>query len=290
MADSIHIIYFSGTGGTAFAAKTLAAEITGAKVRVSEIFRDNNPEIGQGEMPVLMYPVYAADAPVPVLRWIDSLEKHEGSKAVVISVSGGGEVSPNTACRVKTIRRLEKKGFIVTGEYMLCMPSNFIAPTDDDLAASLINILPQKCKKIAEEMVMEKTNRKKPLLIDRIMLVFFSLEKLGAKFFGRLLKADEKCNGCGLCAAKCPRANIKMDNGRPKFGWKCAICMRCIYSCPKNSIHARFPILKKAVFTQGFDLDTIIKEAQKATQEQDATEDKGYLFKGAAEYLQQDSV
>ena len=290
MADSIHIIYFSGTGGTAFAAKSLAASITGVKVRISEIFRDNNPKIGQGEMLVLMYPVYAADAPTPVFKWIDTIGKQVGSKAVVISVSGGGEVSPNTACRTKAIRRLEKKGFIVTGEYMLCMPSNFIAPTDDDLAASLINILPQKCKKIAEEMVMEKTNRKKPLLIDRIMLVFFSLEKFGAKFFGRLLKADDSCNGCGLCAAKCPRANIKMDNGRPKFGWKCAICMRCIYSCPKNSIHARFPILKKAVFAQGFDLDSIIKEAQKAPQEQDAIEDKGYLFKGVVEYVKQDSV
>jgi flavodoxin/ferredoxin len=290
MADSIHIVYFSGTGGTAFAAKSLAASITGAKVRASEIFRDKNPKVEQGEMLVLMYPVYAADAPAPVLRWIDSIKKQEGLKAVVISVSGGGEISPNTACRVKSIRRLEKKGFIVMGEYMLCMPSNFIAPTDYDLAASLINILPQKCKKIADEIAVEKTNRKKPLIIDRIMLIFFALEKFGAKFFGRLLKADESCNGCGLCAAKCTRANIKMDKGRPKFGWKCVICMRCLYSCPKDSIYARFPILKKAVLEKGFDLDSIVKEAKKASQENGAIEDKGYLFKGAVEYIRQDSV
>ena len=290
MTDSIHIIYFSGTGGTALAAKTLAASIAGAKAGVSEIFRDDNPKIEQGEMLVLMYPVYAADAPVPVFKWIDSLEKREGSKAAVISVSGGGEISPNTACRVKAIRRLERKGFIVTGEYMLCMPSNFIAPTDDDLAASLINILPKKCKAIADEIAVEKTNRKKPLLIDRIMLIFFALEKFGAKFFEKLLKADGSCNGCGLCAAKCPRANIKMDKGRPKFGWKCAICMRCIYSCPQKSIYARLPILKKAVFAQGFDLDSIIKRAQKAPQGQSITKDQGYLFKGVEEYIIQDSV
>ena len=230
---------------------------------MSEIFRDNNPESERDEVLVLMYPVYAADAPTPVFKWIDSLEKREGSKAAVISVSGGGEISPNTACRVKTIRRLERKGFIVTGEYMLCMPSNFMVPTDDDLAARLINILPQKCKIIADEIVIEKRNRKKPLIMDQIMLFFFAMEKFGAKIFGKLLKAEESCNGCGLCAAKCPRANIKMHKGKPKFGWKCVICMKCIYSCPKNSIYARLPILEKAVLTEGFDLDTIIRQAQK---------------------------
>jgi coenzyme F420-reducing hydrogenase gamma subunit len=143
---------------------------------------------------------------------------------------------------------------------------------------------------IAAEIVEEAQNRKKPLFIDRVMLVFFAMEKFGSKFFGKLLKADDNCNGCGLCAAKCPRANIAMDNGRPKFGWKCVICMKCLYSCPQNSIHARLPVLKKAVLHQGFDLRAIVKKAQKAHREDIAIEDKSYLFKGAVEYLKQDGV
>ncbi|HOB71532.1 MAG TPA: hypothetical protein PKM18_07090, partial [bacterium] len=27
--------------------------------------------------------------------------------------------------------------------------------------------------------------------------------------------------------------------GRPRFGWKCMICMRCIYKCPNNAISPR---------------------------------------------------
>ena len=287
MIKKAHIVYFSGTGGTALAAQTLSDSLMekGVEIRLSEIFREDMPEIKPDESLILMYPVYAADAPGPVYKWIDSTEKTQNRKATVISVSGGGEVSPNTACRVKAVKRLGRKGFKVINEYMLCMPSNFIMPTPIDLAVKLIRVLPEKCGKIAEEIVSETPGRKKPLFLDRITIIFFSMEKLGSKVFGKTLKAFDECNGCGLCAKTCPRGNIMMDGGRPKYGWKCVICMRCVYACPKHAIRVRLPLLKNAVLKDGFDLRGIQMSAEAADDKADEISDTGLLWEAVVRYI-----
>ena len=108
--DKVHIIYFSGTGGTAFAAETLLDEFIdiGIAAKKTEIFQNDMPMLRADETLVLMYPVHAGDAPTPIFKWISSLEESHGFSSV-IAVSGGGEISPNTACRVKPIKRLKEK-------------------------------------------------------------------------------------------------------------------------------------------------------------------------------------
>jgi NAD-dependent dihydropyrimidine dehydrogenase PreA subunit len=55
---------------------------------------------------------------------------------------------------------------------------------------------------------------------------------------GRFITAvnPDKCISCGQYVKLCPRQNIRMDNGRPKFGTNCAQCLGCLQYCPKNAI------------------------------------------------------
>lgn len=292
--DKAHIVYFSGTGGTALAAETLSASLrgNGAQTRVSEIFHDRLPEIRPDEYLILLFPVYAGDAPSPVAEWVASLGQTQQGKAAVIAVSGGGEVSPNTACRVKTIRQLEKRGYRVAGEYMLCMPSNLIVPTPEATAVRLIRALPDVCGRIADEILVETPNRKQPLRKDRVILPFLAAEKAGSKLFGKTLKANSSCIHCGLCAKNCPRGNIHMRDGKPAFGWRCALCLRCLYACPQHAIQTPMPLLKRAVFKDGFDLQAIRrKAAAQADASQEAQDAKtGGVWEGVAAYLEQKSV
>ena len=288
-----HIVYFSGTGSTALSAQALAAalEKLGIQVKDEELFRDSTPVIENDEILILMFPVYAADAPAPIKKWIKQLSKAKDAKACVISVSGGGEISPNTACRKRTIRQLKNKGYEVSGEYMLCMPSNFIEPTDEEAALKLINILPHKCNVIAQKIAGGLTVRKRVKPIDHVLLPLFSMEKLGSKIFGRKLSADDSCNACGLCAKKCPRGNIKMHEGKPKFGWECVICMRCVYLCPQRSIKSGMPILKKMVLDDGYSIKEMQNRAGDVPYSVDEGEPEGYLWQGVKEYLENtDSV
>ncbi len=281
----INIVYFSGTGGTALSAKHVSDALKNKDINadISELFQHNNPSIEPYDMLILMFPVYAADAPYPIYKWISSLPIVQNKKAVIISVSGGGEVSPNTDCRIKSLRLLEKKGFQVTNEYMLCMPANFITATVDNLAVKLIQILPRKCDIIANEIVNGIPRRKKAILKDRLIRFLCKPEKIGSKFFGRTIKVNTNCNSCELCLKKCPTSNIKMVNGKPEFQWKCCLCMRCVYSCPSKALKPRF--MSFCVLKDGFDLGRIQK---KVNQEEIPNADNfsnSLIWNGVTKYI-----
>jgi ferredoxin len=48
--------------------------------------------------------------------------------------------------------------------------------------------------------------------------------------------------------------------GKPGFGWNCALCMRCIYTCPEHAIEPR--ILKVFVIKEGFSLSQLQKKLE----------------------------
>ncbi|MFB0920738.1 MAG: hypothetical protein QMB62_07635, partial [Oscillospiraceae bacterium] len=77
MEEKINIVYFSGTGGTERAAKCFEAAFTKAGVSVS-LFRlkdvSENYDFGKASF-LLLYPVYALNAPKKVHEWIKSLDR-----------------------------------------------------------------------------------------------------------------------------------------------------------------------------------------------------------------------
>ena len=108
---SANLIYFTGTGGTARVADAFERSFNKRSVAVqkTELKGEADPAVF-GDILVLLFPVYAFNAPKPIAEWLKKIEPVEGRLAVVVSVSGGGEISPNTACRAAILRQLEKKG------------------------------------------------------------------------------------------------------------------------------------------------------------------------------------
>jgi ferredoxin/flavodoxin len=283
--QTAHIVFFSGTGGTArFAAHlrdALAARGTG--VTVTELGPTPAPPVA-ADMLVLLYPVYAANAPQPIGEWIAAAPEGCGTRTAVVSVSGGGEMSPNTACRARTIRQLTRRGYAVRYERMAVMPANFITPYGDALAARLLRAAPVLAARIAEDLQAGVTRRTRPTVWDRLLSGLFLLEHAGSGIFGRGLHAGDACNGCGLCARRCPRGNIAMRNGKPVFGKKCVICLRCVYACPQKAIKAKYG--QFAVLKDGFDLDAV--EARMAGVDMLPPVEgltKGWALSGVRKYL-----
>lgn len=288
--NKVKIAYFSGTGSTARVANALEKELIGRGISVikSEIRAGNPHSDDKEDILILLFAVHAFNAPGVVYKWIDSLPNNNSrpASAAVISVSGGGEITPNTACRVSSIRKLEKKSYRVIYEKMVVMPSNWVAKTDDGLAIRLLEVLPSKVERIADDLLAGTVCRTRPKLVDRIFSRAGEMEKKGARFFGQNIRVSNDCNGCGWCAKKCPANNISMSNDRPIFAKECFLCLRCIYGCPNNALTAgtfKFIILK-----DGYDLKDIEKGMKdvKLARIKDLT--KGYLWKGVRKYLLED--
>ena len=166
---------------------------------------------------------------------------------------------------------------------MLIMPCNVFVSTPDGLAIRLLNILPLKVERIVGDFLSGTRRRTKPLLFDRALSVFGEMEKLGAHFFGRMIRASEACNGCGWCARNCPHSNISLEHNRPRFGMRCVFCLKCIYGCPNHALKPG--IMKFAVIKTGYNLKDV--ELRMADVELDPVEKlaKEFYWKGVKSYL-----
>lgn len=253
---SVNLVYFTGTGGTARVADAFERSFMNRSITVQRTALKGvtDPVIG-GDMLVLLFPVYAFNAPKPIGEWLKKIPPAKGQPAVVVSVSGGGEISPNTACRAATIRRLEKKGYDVIYEKMVVMPSNFMIGFDESLCAMVLHATPMIIDKVVAELIKGTRHRTLPYGIDRLAARLGYFEVLGGRIFGRHLKVNDKCVDCGWCEKMCPQNNIKIIDGRHIFGNDCVICMGCIYGCPQKAIEPG--IGKFMVVPEGFNLSKV---------------------------------
>jgi ferredoxin len=263
--DKVQIVYFSGTGGTARVAFSFEKTFTEKGIEVVKVPLDMQ-EAGYQQTPaiensvgllVLIFAVHAFDAPAPVYEWIAGILEGKGLTCAVISVSGGGETWLNNACRVGCIEFLESKDYNPFYERMLVMPSNIFIATKEQIAVQLLKILPIKIERSVDEILAGVRRRRKKPLATKTLAAFSKMEKEKTKEFGRDLKAHDNCTGCGWCASKCPRKNIKIADGKPLFGDRCVICLRCVYGCPVKAIYSQHysPMLIK----EGFSLNQIEK-------------------------------
>jgi len=140
-------------------------------------------------------------------------------------------------------------------EKMMVMPSNFLIGFDESLSAMVLHATPMIVDKVVQEVMEGKRHRTVPYGIDRFVSKLGYFEALGARFFGRRLKVNEKCVVCGWCEKLCPRDNIRIIEGKHVFGNNCVICMRCVYGCPQKAIEPGFG--KFIVLPEGFNLSKV---------------------------------
>ena len=281
----VHIVYFSGTGGTARVAGHLREAFERRGTQVVSTALDGTPPVApEADLLVVLFPVYAANAPQPIAEWIATAPEGNGKPAAVLSVSGGGEVSPNTACRVSTLRKLERRGYRVVLDRMLVMPSNLLIGYSDALSALLLRAAPAKAQAVADDLLAGRVCRTRPLPWDRLLSVLFRVEHLGSRMFGKQLRANDRCTGCGWCAAHCPRGNITLCGGKPVFGYHCVFCTRCLYGCPAKAIVPGFG--QFAILKDGFDLHAVEKRTEALTDFPAVeTLTKGAALNGVRKYL-----
>ena len=280
------IAYYSGTGGTEKAARLLCDDLSAfGTVSIEEITHRNSANTENVDMLFLLYPVHAFHAPSEVYRWILDLPLVTKLPTVVISISGGGEISPNTACRVSCIKKLEKRGYAVFYENMIVMPSNFLTTTDDRLSFLLLKTLPKKTEQIVKDVTSGVRCRTKPFLKDRMLSYCAEIERPMARLWGRHIKVQDRCVGCGICSTGCPSGNITMQSDKPVFGHNCQLCLKCIYQCPLKALTPGFA--KMIILEEGYNLSCIeqkMKIMDTELQLQDYA--KSHAWSGVLDYLE----
>lgn len=284
----IILAYFSGTGCTEEVCACFAEQLSNLNITTVKInIANSNPNVvKEGDLLIILSPVYGFRLASITEKWVNQLPTMKNTPAAIISVSGGGEVSPNTACRVKCKRILKKRGYNVVYEKMVVMPSNFALQAEERLNIELIKVLPIKVNKIIQDILSNKKRVSHPKLQDRFFATIGIGEHLGARFFGASIQVSQECCNCGLCARSCPEKNIKIVNGIPKFGFRCIWCLKCIYNCPRNALTPK--ILTFSVLKKGFNVNEMVEKVKTDHSKIEIKNEKNFLWQGVIDYLRND--
>jgi Ferredoxin len=268
--ENIRIDYHTGTGGSELVARLLAEKlkVQNINIEINRICRDNINKVEELNIDyyILIFPVHSFNAPKPVYEWVEHLTC-DRCKTAVISVSGGGNVITNSACRLKTIKLLKKRHFNVIYEEMVRMPNNWVKAPKKKEYTRILSKLPNKIDDILQTILSEKKRKKIIYWIDYLISALGEAEKKGTNKFGNGIKVLDSCTGCGLCAKNCCSSNIQMESDvssevqhdTPKFGNRCDMCLGCIYNCPHKALK---PIWGSSqIDKNGYDLHSMYQDS-----------------------------
>ncbi len=233
------IHYFSGTGGTHHAVKTLGNHLGQKDYEVTYIQMENPPDINLNdfELNIFAYPIYGFGTPALVIRYIKALHNVSSSKAVILSICAGFE--GQSLYHVSGI--LRRKGFDVYYNNSVFYPSNwtqFFNPESEEKQRQIVETAKSHINNIVEE-IAQHTHfmvKRSALSLFLSSSVYFLYSQIGRRMLGKVYTADNNCNGCSKCQRQCPSHSIKMIKNKPRWNWNCEGCNRCINLCPNKSI------------------------------------------------------
>ncbi len=230
---------FSGTGNTKRAGEKLAEELRalGHETDLVMIRADvPMPAVEAYDLLVLGYPVHAFNAPRAVLSFLKKLPKTNKMPAYLMRTSG--EPSKiNNAAGITPRRMLERRGYEVKGEFVYVMPYNIMFRHSDGMAARMLRAMETRVASDARTIAEGEGKRMRVNALRRSVAFLLRVERPAMPLIGKTFHASKKkCAGCGACVSLCPRGNIRMKDGKPKFGGHCVGCMACAFGCPEDAV------------------------------------------------------
>lgn len=251
------IIQFSPTGNAAYIAEQLAKSLSD-EAKVLQLEHTEPSQLIKNKHLIIVYAIHAFNAPKTVKRFIKNLPSGLYNHVSLIGV--GCNTSWVNSAVSKDIRKvLEAKLYKIFVDEIIAMPLTFIMSFPDDVVKEQLTKASLDIEQISEHIKELYISHKEISLKSNFVNFVGRAEPLASRFFGLELYAKKGCTQCGLCVRECPEKNIKLTNqSKIRFGFKCIMCMRCIYHCPVEVITPR--ISKFIPISNGYSINKYLKD------------------------------
>ena len=234
-------IYFTGTGNTKRVCLKAQAELTarGHTLDLIDVIGDEVIDLEQYNGLFVFYPIYAFNAPKPIIRYVKKIKKLSHEIPCVIMKQSGEHLFWNNASSLYLTSLLKRRNIIVHNEYHYLMPYCFIFRHSDYMAYRMNKVMEGLLPLDLDLFLNGQDVHLKRFFFDRPFAFIFRIQWWGGRFNGRFYKVEkDKCSKCLKCINNCPSQNISLKDGKFKFGGQCLMCQRCIMYCPNQAIKA----------------------------------------------------
>ncbi|MDO4319261.1 MAG: EFR1 family ferrodoxin [Bacteroidales bacterium] len=228
------IAVFSGTGNSMAVALRLAS-LLGDEVAVMPDAR-----LDADDRIIWVFPVYSWGVPPVVVDYIRGVSAGEMSRCDHYAVMTCGDDTGHTDRMWR--REIRRAGGRARGVWSVQMPNTYVLMKGFDvdsagLERAKLAAMPDRVEAIAAAIKSspDETDVVKgsfATIKTGVIYPWFKRHAMSPKPFHAL----ESCVGCGQCARQCPLGNITMQGGRPAWGDRCALCLRCYHLCPRHSV------------------------------------------------------
>jgi NAD-dependent dihydropyrimidine dehydrogenase PreA subunit len=236
------IFYFSGTGNSLQAAKSIAEHHNEKLISIAAVMHSKfdcyEYTLGENEAIGFVFPIYAWAPPKMVIKFIEKLKLNNYRYNYIFSVATCGDNIGNT---MKVLdANLVKKYMKLDSGFSIKMPNNYVIIGDVDskevenqklLAAEETLIHINKMIEEKKKGIFEVEKGFMPWILTFVINPMFSKKAIDTtKFY-----ANDSCTNCGICEKVCNCHNIKVA-GKPQWGENCTQCLSCLHLCPTKAI------------------------------------------------------
>lgn len=243
-------VYLSGTGNTKHCIERFVAGLDAAAKCVPIEDGAAIATIRGSDEIVLAYPTQFSNVPFMVKDFVRRNKELWQGKKVFLMTTMGAFSGDGTGC---CARVLKKCGAVILGGMQIRMPD---AVCDSKMLKKsleenrkIVREADAKIDKATAEIRQSRIYPKEGLSFPAHLAGLFG-QRLWfynkTTDYSRKLKISDACVGCGLCAANCPMGNLRIEDGKAVNLGRCAMCYRCISTCPKQAI----TLLGKKVYEQ----------------------------------------
>jgi Pyruvate/2-oxoacid:ferredoxin oxidoreductase delta subunit len=209
----------------------------------------------------VLFPAHGFMPPWSMIKFLLKMRRHNGIPALCAATRGAIKVGPlhiPGAAGLGTFLAaflMMIKGYRPRALFSLDMPSNMInfhwglhSKNVETISTQAEQRLKQLVPRILEghRVYFTRNNFWEALwsigilwLIPFLPIAYLLIGKL---FMAKVMFANNRCVGCGLCAKFCPNQAIEMRSvgkkNRPFWTYHCEVCLRCMGYCSKRAVEA----------------------------------------------------
>ena len=233
------LFYFSGTGNSLMAARSLAGRLGDARLIALAGLRKDAPLAIDSETVIFVFPVYAGGIPMLVSNALQCL-KFTGTPYVAAIATCGGAACSAAGIFAATLE--EVCHVELSAGWQLIMPGNYTplyGAYSERRNAAVLAAAETRLTQLAE-LILARRSCEIETLPQPLSMPIELIWRGFSKWVGRSdrhFRSLQNCTGCGICQQVCPAGNIRLNSaGRPVWQKNCEQCMACLQFCPVEAI------------------------------------------------------